>query len=107
MGADGAEALQLLCCWPVDGPVPDGWAVPGVDVVQGLLPAGSQLVSRWLHDDPVTMLPGALHPAVVAILVEADRRGADVRLEDLRQVVVAGGETGGVEVTVPLGAAAG
>ncbi|WP_380164551.1 MerR family transcriptional regulator [Jannaschia sp. R86511] len=103
--APGSEdSLQLLCCWPVDGDVPDGWDPPGVDTVSGCVPAGPHLVSRWSHADEPVLTSDQLHPAVLALLVEADRRGADLRLQDLRQVVLLApdGAVGGVEVTVPL-----
>ncbi|MGJ7439623.1 MerR family transcriptional regulator [Aquipuribacter sp. MA13-6] len=98
------DSLQLLCCWPVDGPVPAGWHLPGVDVVVGCTPAGPRLVSRWSHDDDPVLETDQLHPAVLALLVEAGRRGADVRLQDLRQVVLMApdGTSAGTEVTVPL-----
>lgn len=101
----GAEdSVQLLCCWPVDGAVPDGWEVPGVEVLHGLTPAGPQLASRWSHDRDPVLETDQLHPAVLALLVEADRRGVDVRLQDLRQVVLTAsdGTSTGIEVTVPV-----
>lgn len=104
VSAGSEESVQLLCGWPVEGPVPAGWHLPDVDVVSGRTPAGAQLVSRWSHDDDPALSTDQLHPALVALLVEADRRGADVRLQDLRQVVLPGpdGTGAGVEVTVPL-----
>lgn len=97
------ETIELLCCWPIVRPVPADWDVPGLVVESGTVPAGSELVVRWRHDDPVPVVDGAAHPAVLALLADAEDRGVDVDLARLRQIgVIEDGEAVGVEVSIPL-----
>ncbi|TWP53979.1 MerR family DNA-binding transcriptional regulator [Lentzea tibetensis] len=97
------ETVELLCCWPVARPVEQGWEVPGLVVESGTLPAGPELVVRWRHDDPVPLVDGAAHPAVLALLADAEERGVDADLARLRQIgVIEDGEAVGVEVSIPL-----
>ncbi|GAA2792963.1 MerR family transcriptional regulator [Saccharopolyspora taberi] len=97
--------VELLCCWPVAGPPPTGWTLPGWAVQTGLVPEGRELVVRWRHDDPVPAVDGAVHPAVLALLAEAERRGTDLDLAQLRQIGLLdeSGDSVGVEVSVAVG----
>ncbi len=99
----GEDAVELLCCWPVARPLPADWSVPGWRVVVGQLPAGPELAVRWRHDQPIPTVPGAVHPAVLALLATADERGVDLDLSRLRQIgLLEDGQPVGVEIAVPL-----
>ncbi|CAM03019.1 DNA-binding transcriptional MerR regulator [Saccharopolyspora erythraea NRRL 2338] len=99
------DAVELLCCRPVARPLPDNWSLPGHRVETGQLPAGPELVVGWRHDDPVPAIDGANHPAVLALLVQAEARGVDLDVTRLRQGgLLEDGENVGVEVCIPLAA---
>ena len=101
---DGAE-VDLLCCWPIAAPLPAEWSLPGWVVETGTVPQGRELVVRWRHDEPVPVVDGAAHPAVPALLAEAEHRGFDPDLAQLRQIGVLD-ETGdcvGMEVGIAVG----
>ncbi|GAB3140361.1 MerR family transcriptional regulator [Micromonospora sonneratiae] len=102
-GTEEGTTIDLLCCWPVARPVPADWSVPGWTTEVGQVSAGTELVVRWRHDDPIPLVEGATHPAVVALLVEAEARGAAVDLSSLRQIgLFEAGESVGVEVAMAL-----
>lgn len=102
-GAAAEAQVALLCCWPVARALPRGWSVPGLVVETGQIEAGPELALRWRHDDPVPPVKGAMHPAILALLIEAERCGADPDLAGLRQIgVLEDGESIGVEVSIPL-----
>lgn len=101
--APDGSASAVECCWPVAGPVPPDWSVPGLAVITGTVAAGPELVVEWRHDDDAPLVEGAVHPAVLALMVEAERRAVEVDLAGLRQIALTeGGDTTGVEVAVPL-----
>ncbi|GIF28252.1 hypothetical protein Aut01nite_12380 [Actinoplanes utahensis] len=103
MSEDGS-VLELVCCWPVAGPPPEGWSVPGHTVMVGETPAGPELSVAWRHDDQAPMIDGAAHPALLALLAEVERRGVVADLSMGRQIVTMDetGEGSGVEFAVPL-----
>ncbi|GAA4225714.1 hypothetical protein GCM10023075_24050 [Streptosporangium album] len=95
--------VEVICCWPVAHPPPDGWAVPGWTVETGTVEAALELAVRWRFDDPMTMVDGAAHPAVLALLVAAEDRGLDVELSRLRQIgLLEQGESVGMEVALVI-----
>ncbi|MFI0470275.1 MerR family DNA-binding transcriptional regulator [Saccharopolyspora sp. 5N102] len=98
------DDVELLCCWPVARPMPADWGIPGLAVVRGEVRAGPELVVGWRHDDGVAVIDSAVHPAVVALLAEAERRGADLDLAAMRQVgrLDDTGDAVGMEVAIPL-----
>ncbi|MEU5849362.1 MerR family DNA-binding transcriptional regulator [Saccharopolyspora shandongensis] len=98
------DDVELLCCWPVARPAPAGWGIPGLAVVRGEVRAGPELVVGWRHDDGVVVIDSAVHPAVVALLAEAERRGADLDLAAMRQIgrLDETGDAVGMEVAIPL-----
>lgn len=99
---DNEESLDVLCCWPVAAPVATDWTVDGWEVVRGQVAEGPELVAHWPQD--ANLVEGSTHPAVVALLREAERRGTDVDLAAVRQIIL-GDETGeitGVEVAAPI-----
>ncbi|MGW0435611.1 hypothetical protein ACWDV4_24105 [Micromonospora sp. NPDC003197] len=80
-----------------------GWSVPGWVTEVGQVPVGPELVVEWRHDDPVPAVAGATHPAVVALLVEAENRGLELDLSQLRQIrLIEDGQPVGVEVAMAL-----
>ncbi len=100
-GEDGTA--ELLCCAPVPGPLPADWGLPGWRTETGLLTERTELVVRWSHDAPIPAVEGAVHPAVLMILAEAERRGAAVSPAQLRQIpLFEDGKPVGVAVTLPL-----
>lgn len=100
-GEEGAP--ELLCCAPVPGPLPADWGLPGWRTETGLLPERTELVVRWSHDAPVPAVEGAVHPAVLMILAEAEHRGSAVSPAQLRQIpLFEGGDPAGVAVALPL-----
>lgn len=104
-GEDGTA--ELLCCAPLAGPLPADWELPGWDTESGLLPERTELVVRWSHDAPIPAVEGAVHPAVLMLLTEAERRGAAVSPARLRQIpLFEDGEPTGVAVALPLEPAA-
>jgi DNA-binding transcriptional MerR regulator len=93
------DRVELVCCWPVARPASP---VAGLAVETGTV-AGPELVVRWRHDEQVTEVEGAAHPAVLALIAAAEERGVDVDLARLRQIgVIEDGEPVGVEVSIPL-----
>ncbi|GAB2956124.1 hypothetical protein GCM10027280_50900 [Micromonospora polyrhachis] len=101
--AEEGTAIDLLCCWPVARPPAPGWSVPGWVTEVGQVPAGPELVVRWRHDEPMPAVVGATHPAVVALLVEAENRGLELDLPQLRQIgLIEDGQPVGVEVVMPV-----
>ncbi|GGI97991.1 hypothetical protein GCM10011581_38950 [Saccharopolyspora subtropica] len=97
------DDVELVCCWPVARAVPPDWAVAEWTVVGGVLPAGTELVVSWRHDEPLPLVDSAVPPPVVALLCEAERRGVDLDLASLRQIGwVEDGEVVGMHVAVPL-----
>ena len=103
MSEDGTTA-ELVCCWPVAAPPPEGWSLPGHTVVTGEVPAGPELVVAWRYEEEeVPMIDGAAHPAMLALMAEAEGRGVAVDLSQVRQIVSADDSgAGGIEVAVPL-----
>ncbi|GAA1457708.1 hypothetical protein GCM10009603_08700 [Nocardiopsis exhalans] len=103
-GEDGTA--ELLCCAPVPGPLPADWGIPGWRTETGLLPERTELVVRWSHDAPIPAVEGAVHPAVLMLLTEAELRGTSVSPAQLRQIpLFEDGEPVGVAVTLPLASA--
>src|SRR5690606_2568601 len=101
--AAGEDGVELLCCWPVPHAVPQDFAPEGLTVESGLLPERTELAVSWRYDDPIPGLPGAVHPAVLMLLAEAERRGAEPDLSPLRQIgLLEDGHPAGVEVAVAL-----
>jgi hypothetical protein len=101
--AEEGTAMDLLCCWPVARPPASGWSVPGWVTEVGQVLAGPELVVGWRHDEPMPAVAGATHPAVVALLVEAEDRGLELDLSQLRQIgLIEDGQPVGVEVAMPL-----
>ncbi|MER7082947.1 DNA-binding transcriptional regulator, MerR family [Saccharopolyspora kobensis] len=100
----GEDDVELLCCWPVARAVAPDWSVPGASVVRGEIRAGRELVVGWRHDDGVPVVDSAVHPAVLVLLAEAERRGAEAGLAELRQIGLLDetGDAVGVEVAIPL-----
>ncbi|MER6990063.1 MerR family transcriptional regulator [Saccharopolyspora hirsuta] len=100
----GEDEVELLCCWPVARAVAPDWSVPGVSVVRGEVRAGRELVVGWRYDQDVPVVDSAVHPAVVALLAEAERRGAEVDLAAVRQIgqLDETGDAVGMEVALPL-----
>ncbi|ASU85970.1 hypothetical protein CDO52_01975 [Nocardiopsis gilva YIM 90087] len=99
---DGSDRLELLCCWPLAGPLPEGWSMPGWTLETGELPPRTELVVRWRHDDAAPEVEGAAHPAVISLILEAERRGDDLDFSRLRQIgLMEDGEAVGVEVAIP------
>lgn len=103
-GAAGSDTVvEILCCWPVARAVPEGWRVPGRVVESGTLEEGRELVVRWRFDDPVVVVDGATHPAVLALLAAAEERGEAVDLSRLRQIgLMEQGGVAGMEVAIAL-----
>lgn len=101
--AEDGNTVELLCCWPIAHPPPPGWSVPGHTIETGRLPEGPELVVRWRHDDPVPVIDGATHPAVIALLAGAEERGLELDVSRLRQIgVFEDGHPVGMEVVVPV-----
>ncbi|MGV9599238.1 MerR family transcriptional regulator [Streptosporangium sandarakinum] len=103
--APGSDSeVEVVCCWPVDRPLADGFSVPGWEVESGTVEATPELAVRWRFDDPVAVVDGATHPAVLALLVAAEERGLDVELTRLRQIgLLEQGESVGMEVALAVG----
>ncbi len=101
--ADDEEAVEALCCYPVARPLPQDWGLDGYEVVTGQVPAGPELALRWRYDQPSGHVDGTQHPAMIALLVEAERRGADLDWLSLRQVgAIEDGQVVGMDVTASL-----
>jgi DNA-binding transcriptional MerR regulator len=98
------DDVELLCCWPVARAVPPDWAIPEWTVVRGEIQVGPELVVGWRHDEDVPVIDSAVHPAVVALLAEVERRGADLDLASMRQIgrLDETGDAIGMEVAIPL-----
>ncbi|MEV0703234.1 MerR family DNA-binding transcriptional regulator [Saccharopolyspora sp. NPDC050389] len=98
------DDVELLCCWPVARAVPADWGIPEWTVVRGEVRAGPELAVGWRHDDGVAVIDSAVHPAVVALLAEAERRGVDLDLAAMRQIgrLDETGDAIGIEVAIPL-----
>jgi DNA-binding transcriptional MerR regulator len=97
------DRIELLCCWPVARTLPADWPIPQWTVEVGEIPAGPELAVRWRHDDPMPMVEGATHPPAIALLAEAERRGFDLDLSQLRQIgVIEDDQPVGMEVSIPL-----
>lgn len=105
MRSANEDSVEVLCCWPVARALPSDWSIPQWTVAVGETPAGPELAVRWRDDDPVPMVDGVTHPAVLALLAEAEKRGVDLDMASLRQIgVIEDGETIGMEVSIPLAA---
>lgn len=102
--ASGSDtAIELVCCWPIARPLPAGWSVPGWTVETGTVEAAPELVVRWRFEDPVTVVDGVTHPAVLALLAAAEERGLGVDLSRLRQIgLLEEGESVGMEVAITV-----
>ncbi|MET8334171.1 MerR family transcriptional regulator [Streptosporangium canum] len=102
--ASGSDiAIELVCCWPIARPLPAGWSVPGWTVETGTVEAAPELVVRWRFEDPVTVVDGVTHPAVLALLAAAEERELGVDLSRLRQIgLVEEGESVGMEVAITV-----
>lgn len=58
---------------------------------------------RWRFDDPVVLVDGATHPAVLTLLAAAEERGEAVDLSRLRQIgLMEQGGVAGMEVAIAL-----
>ncbi|MER5621843.1 MerR family DNA-binding transcriptional regulator [Streptosporangium sp. NPDC002544] len=96
-------AIEMMCCWPVAQPLPAGFSVPERTVETGTVEAALELVVRWRFEEPVMMIDGAAHPAVLALLAVAEERGLDVDLSRLRQIgLMEQGESVGIEVVITV-----
>ncbi|MFF5206247.1 MerR family DNA-binding transcriptional regulator [Streptosporangium sp. NPDC000396] len=101
--SDSDTEIELLCCWPVAHPLPAGWSMPGWTVETGTVEDSPELVVRWRFDDPVTVVDGVTHPAVLALLTTAEERGVGVDLSRLRQIgLMEQGEVVGMEVAITV-----
>jgi DNA-binding transcriptional MerR regulator len=99
----GEDDVEVLCCWPVARALPADWSIPQWTVAVGVTAAGPELAARWRHDDPAPMVEDATHPAILALLAEAEKRGVDLDLSKMRQIgVMEGDEPVGMEVSIPL-----
>ncbi|MFF4779050.1 MerR family DNA-binding transcriptional regulator [Microtetraspora fusca] len=97
--SESETEIQVLCCWPVAALPPGDW-----DVESGTIEPGAELVTRWRFDQDAPVVDGAAHPAVLALLAAAERRGASVSLAQVRQIGLLDeeGQPVGVEVAVRL-----
>ncbi|GAA3154413.1 hypothetical protein GCM10010466_51720 [Planomonospora alba] len=96
----GSETeVRVLYCWPVAELPPADW-----DVESGTLEAGEEMVVRWRFEEDVPVVDGAAHPAVLELVAAAERSGAEVSLDRLRQIGLLDeeGEPVGMEVAVRL-----
>ncbi|WP_433254029.1 MerR family DNA-binding transcriptional regulator [Streptosporangium sp. CA-135522] len=102
--ASGSDTeIETLCCWPVAHPLPAGWSMPGWTVESGTIEAAPELVVRWRFEDPVMVVDGVTHPAVLALLAVAEERGVGVNLSRLRQIgLMEQGEVVGMEVAITV-----
>lgn len=98
------DEVEVLCCSPVSWAVPEGWAIPGWTVERGEGRAGLELVVGWRHDEGVPVIDSAVHPAVLVLLAETERRGLDLKLVSMRQIgrLDETGDAIGMEVAIPL-----
>ncbi|MGW3468678.1 MerR family DNA-binding transcriptional regulator [Saccharopolyspora sp. NPDC000995] len=98
------DEVEVLCCSPVSWAVPEGWAIPGWTVERGEGRAGLELVVGWRHDEGVPVIDSAVHPAVLVLLAETERRGVDLKIVSMRQIgrLEETGDAIGMEVAIPL-----
>jgi DNA-binding transcriptional MerR regulator len=75
-----------------------GSAASSATIESATLPRRRELVTAW-DGDQSGLVEGVLHPAVVAIFEEIEKRGLSTRLDHVRQVVL---PNGGVEVVTTL-----
>ncbi|WP_223839299.1 MerR family DNA-binding transcriptional regulator [Saccharopolyspora pogona] len=78
------DEAEVLCCWAVARAVSAGWAISGWTVARGQVRAGLELVVGRRHDEDVPVVDPVVHPAVIVLLAEAQRRGADLNLVPMR-----------------------
>ncbi|GGV16883.1 hypothetical protein GCM10010182_42290 [Actinomadura cremea] len=98
---DAPEHAEVVCCWPTEGPVPDGWG--GVGTIVGVLPERRELVATWRSATGGPLPEGSVHPAVVALFDAIAARDVVVSHDEVRQTVLGQDEDDhAVEVAVTI-----
>ncbi|MBB6174456.1 DNA-binding transcriptional MerR regulator [Nocardiopsis mwathae] len=99
----GTDRVEMLCCWPLARPLPEGWSPPGRTVAAGVLAERSEYVARWRPDAAAPEIQGAVHPAVLALVMAAEQRGEELDWSRLRQLGLLDehGRPIGTEIAVP------
>jgi hypothetical protein len=102
---DTATSGELVLCWPVGTPVDADFAVPGLRIERGTLPARTEAYVRLTFDAadyPQGLTDAAPHPAFLDLLERIEESAVDPAV--IRQVGLLGddGLPIGIDISVTL-----
>lgn len=95
--AGGADAVEVVGCWPIDAEPPSGLA--DATTVVGVLPRRTELVATWRPDGDESLPDGAAHPAIVALFDALADLDDPVTWSEVRQMPL---DDAAVEVAITL-----
>ena len=102
---DTATSGELVLCWPVQAPIGPDFAVPGLRLERGTLPARTEAYVRLMFDSadyPQGLSDAAPHPAFLDLLERIEESGVEPAV--IRQVGLPGvdGLPIGIDIAVTL-----
>jgi hypothetical protein len=94
---EGTDQATILLCWELDAPAPDGFAMDGLVLRTGLLPARVEAYVRYpqragfadlpdLDGEGFPVMHPVLHPAYVSYLEYREEHGLDT--EEIRHTCI-------------------